>query len=215
MRRLLLTDRDSDVLRTLSLHTRMSSVSQVAECWWSDSTDPHGAALYRLRLLASQGWVRLLRATAIELPPLCSPLAVWRPGVLVPEMGPISWQLRRRWEAPTRATMLVIATPHAANQFGGRRRGRITRPFQVSHDLGVAAMYFQIRRAHPAWARLWIDEDRLSPFRRGEKLPDAILAQHAGAIPSLVLEFGGAYGKRRLEAFHNDCEDRGLPYQIW
>lgn len=77
-------------------------------------------------------------------------------------------------------------------------------------------MFLSIRRRRPELIQQWIDEDRLAPYRRGEKLPDAIIADHAGASPRLVLEFGsGNYGVDRLRAFHDDCELRGLPYEIW
>ena len=30
-----------------------------------------------------------------------------------------------------------------------------------------------------------------------------------------VIEFGGAYSKRKLAEFHRHCATRGLPYEIW
>ena len=113
-------------------------------------------------------------------------------------------------------TSVYFATPQLARRYGGRRRGHIPRAFQVSHDLGVTEMFLSIRRRQPKRIPFWIDEDRLAPFRRGEKLPDAILADSPGALPRLVLEFGsGNYGKERLLALHEDCEARGLPYELW
>ena len=55
----------------------------------------------------------------------------------------------------------------------------------------------------------------LAPHRRGQKLPDAVIARGAELRPELVLEFGGAYDKARLVDFHADSEERKLPYEIW
>lgn len=76
-------------------------------------------------------------------------------------------------------------------------------------------MYFALRRLRPNAEKLWIDEDRLAPHRRRQKLPDAILAPSPAAKPLLILEFGGRYDKRRLLAFHEDAAERGVPYEIW
>ncbi len=76
-------------------------------------------------------------------------------------------------------------------------------------------MYLQFRRSRPQDAERWIGEDLLAPWRRGEKLPDAVLAAAPDARPELVLEFGGAYDARRIEMFHEDCASQMLPYELW
>jgi hypothetical protein len=76
-------------------------------------------------------------------------------------------------------------------------------------------MYLQFCRSRPADAERWIGEDLLAPWRRGEKLPDAVLASAPDARPELVLEFGGAYDSRRIEMFHEDCAEQQLPYELW
>jgi hypothetical protein len=76
-------------------------------------------------------------------------------------------------------------------------------------------MFLAVRRDRPALIKKWIGEDRLAPHRVGEKLPDAVVADSPEELPKLVLEFGGAYDKARLERFHLDCEERGLPYEVW
>jgi hypothetical protein len=210
-----LNDRDNDVLRTLSRSIRVASLSQIARNWWANCAEAESDAIRRLRTLERAGLIRRVSAVVIALEPLAEPLVVWRPGDVIPDFGPLAWLLKQRWTQPPQRTTVFLATAHTARRFGGRRSGRIARPFQLSHDLGVAEMYFALRRQRRQLAQQWIDEDRLAPFRRGEKLPDAILATAPDAVPRLVLEFGGAYGKPRLQDFHDDCEDRGLPYEIW
>lgn len=208
-------ERDNEVLRTLTRWIRVASLPQLAKFWWSASVTREIAARKRLRELERCGLLRHKIVQTIAFPPLTDPLIQWQPGELIPEFGPLAWLLKRRWQCARQLTAVYFATAHAARRFGGRRQGRIPRAFQVSHDLGVAEMHFAIRRKSPDCVALWIDEDRLAPFRRGEKLPDAVLATSPDAIPRRVLEFGGAYGKQRLQNFHDDCEGRGLPYEIW
>jgi hypothetical protein len=76
-------------------------------------------------------------------------------------------------------------------------------------------MFLAVRQHNPEFVANWLDEDRLAPYRRGQKLPDAAIVCRAPELPALVLEFGGDYSKSRLQAFHNDNESRGLSYEIW
>ena len=210
-----LTARDLEILEILSLRVRMASLEQIGRTWWHDAEDPMNAARLRLRQLHGHGQLLSGRAIVVDLPPLTEPVAVWRPRQLAPELGHVAWLLRKRWPAASRATTVFAAPRSVANRFGGRRRGRIPHPFQVSHDLGVTEMFLAIRALRPHETKLWIDEDRLAPHRRRQKLPDAVLAVQAGSQPVLVLEFGGLYGKHRLRSFHIDAVNRGLAYEIW
>ena len=55
-----------------------------------------------------------------------------------------------------------------------------------------------------------IIENRLR--RKGQKLPDALLLRSGTAH---VVEFGGAYSKEKLRAFHSYCQQQELSYEIW
>jgi hypothetical protein len=193
----------------------MLGLDQIARTWWSDAGVRRDAAARRLRELNLAGLLRTREVVAKNIGPLHRPLVSWRPGERIPDFGALAWRLHLRWRAaPVRET-IILASPRLARRFGGRRLGRVPRAFQVSHDLGVAEMFLAARRFRPKLISRWIDEDRLSPFRRGEKLPDAVLADRPATTPRLVLEFGAGYGKSRLQACHDDCEMRGLPYEIW
>jgi hypothetical protein len=207
-----ITDRDADLLSTLSLRVRILSHEQIVRTWWQASTH---SALPRLGRLMQRGLLRERATTAIRIGERLLPLTVWSPGEPMQEFGALAWALKKRWSSPTEPTTVYFVTAHGARLFGGVRIGRVPRAFHVSHDLGVAEMFLAIRRQRPHAAGLWIDEDRLAPFRRGEKLPDAILAAAPTAVPIIVLEWGGLYSKKRLLAFHRDCEGRGVSYEIW
>ncbi|MCA9074706.1 MAG: hypothetical protein KDA93_06720 [Planctomycetaceae bacterium] len=61
----------------------------------------------------------------------------------------------------------------------------------------------------------WISEaeiDKRRTPRQGQKLPDAQLNTPDG--PHIV-EFGGAYDKRKLTGFHRWCASEHLSYEVW
>jgi hypothetical protein len=43
-------------------------------------------------------------------------------------------------------------------------------------------------------------------------LPDAMIRTPQGSI---IIEFGGAYSKSKIEHFHRFCAERNLPYELW
>lgn len=209
------TRRDAEILDMLTLRVRAASRHQIADTWWTTSESGMRTTARRLDRLISRGLLATFRSTVIRLPKLYGPLVTWKPGQPMPEFGALSYQLMVRWTASTHSSAIYIATRKAAQIYGGRRKGRLTRPFQLSHDLGVTEMFLGIRRRSSLAIATWIDEERLAPHRRRQKLPDAMLAKSPTAPDVLLLEFGGAYGKGRLMRFHDDAQDRGCSYEIW
>lgn len=209
------TERDQEIFEVLSRRVRVLSLSQIIRTWWGADCSTNESAHQRLSLLCAQGMLASRQVVARQLGRLVSPVAAWQPRMKMPDLGAIAWQLSKRWSiAPTRAT-IFYATAKCARLFGGRRKGNISRAFQLSHDLGVAEIFLNLRRVRPWLVRRWIDEDRFAPARRREKLPDAVLASSIEAVPDLVLEFAAGYNKSRLQEFHDDNEMRGLAYEIW
>lgn len=106
-----------------------------------------------------------------------------------------------------------IATVRAGQLFGVHG-GRAPREVEVTHDFHLSAVYLLIRAMEPVAADAWCFEEeiRAERGRLNEKLPDAIIA--IGAYRRVV-EFGGAYGKKKLEAFHNYCAGNDLDYEVW
>ena len=212
-----LTPRDAALLAALCVRVRLFSLPQIAAAWWPDAADGEAAARRRLRKLAAADLVRRERVPAAPLPPLDAPVIAWRPDDPAPDCGAAAWRLQSRWEGVggPRATPVFVAGKAATKLYGGVSAGRLPAAFQATHDLGVSAMYLRLLGDDPAAADCWIGEDRLAPHRRGQKLPDAVLADGPADPPELVLEFGGSYDKRRVEAFHRDCARRAHAYEVW
>lgn len=207
-----LTDRDRALLVALVQKVRLFSQRQIADHWWNGEL---ANSRRRLKRLAERGLVQRITVLARPIPALASPLVSWRPGDAAPDYGQIAYRCQQRWRMrPTRRCTAWLATEAASQAFGGVARGELKHPTQATHDLGVAAVWLRLHEVAPQWASAWRGEDLLAHTRRGEKLPDAFITADADQI-AWVVEFGGGYDASRVEAFHQDCAGRGLPYQLW
>jgi len=206
-----LTDRDREMLSTMTHHVRALTLEQIARTWWENSCSGQGAALSRLSRLEKANLVQTQLVMAHSELPLSAPVCTWAPGDTQPPFGAIAYRLQRRWTDGVRRTRIFVATVKAAHQFGGFG-GRLKRPLQATHDLHVSAIFLFCRERFMASAPGWLLEDAIIHERRGDKLPDAVVRHGAS---DLVIEFGGAYREDRVARVHEDCAQRGLPYELW
>lgn len=213
--RLRLTPRDQELLSVLCRRVRMLSCAQIARTWWNGQPKSEATAVERLDRLCAAGLLISRRTLVRNVGILTAPVLTWSPNGPLPDLGAAAWFLQKRWSAQPVVTTIYLATKRCSRLFGANRPGRVSRAFQVSHDLGVAEMFLALRRQRSSAVSFWVDEDRLAPYRHRQKLPDAVLARNAAAIPELVLEFGGGYSKARLVEFHQDNLHRQLPYELW
>ena len=207
-----LTNRDTEILRALATKVRLFSLRQIAECWFIGDV---ANTRRRMRSLKNRSLVNQVTVRSRNLPEFSSPLIQWRPGQPDPRFEAVAHILQSRWTGRSvRDCAAFIATTQTAQLFGGVQRGELKKQLQVTHDLGVAAVWLTLFRTMPAVAEAWCGEDLLAATRRGEKLPDSFLLDGDGQIAA-VIEFGGSYDAARVEEFHRDCDDRQLPYQLW
>ena len=207
-----MTARDAEIVQALVQKVRLFAQRQMADHWWNGELTN---ARRRLKRLAGNGLLARITVQARPIPPLESPLVGWRPGQAAPDFGQVAYRCQQRWRMrPTRPCTAWIATERGEQLFGGVRRGELKHAMQATHDLGVAAVWLRLKQAAPQWAAAWRSEDLLAHTRRGEKLPDAFIVDQAGQV-IWAIEFGGGYDAQRVEAFHQDCVTRELPYQLW
>lgn len=210
-----LTPRDHELFDALTRRVRLLSLAQVARTWWPQASRPARAAETRLRALAEDGLIGLSRELAHPELDLETPVISWTPGEAEPNFGSASFKLQSRWSSDPVRTLCVSATHLAARRFGGYG-GRPSREIERTHDLHFSQVFLLYRSRHPELVPFWIFEEQIKAERsrraRGEKLPDAFLRLESGLR---VIEFGGAYGKRKLQAFHHYCEEKSYPYEIW
>ncbi len=205
------TELDYEVLNTLTHDVRALTLNQIARTWWNNSFSGRAAARYRLARLVERKLVQIMTVVTHPELPISEPVCVWAPGDSEPEFGKIAYLLQRRWTKAVERLPVYVATQRAARLMGGFG-GRLKQPLQATHDLHVAAVFLLRRKQHGKGAFGWLLEDVIAHERRGEKLPDAVIRDGKS---ELVIEFGGAYRKERVRKVHEDCAERGLPYEIW
>lgn len=114
-----LTNRDVDLLETLTLKVHLATLEQMTKGWWMGSTRGEKAARERLSKLEKEGWVLRHRVNAHPMLPLLKPELTWQPGQCLPEFAPVSYRLKKRFRHPMELTTIYMAAPKAANHFGG------------------------------------------------------------------------------------------------
>jgi hypothetical protein len=214
-----LTRRDVEILDALTKRVRVLSIPQIARTWWKDAADSERVASNRLRTLQAEKLVHIERLPAHPELLLEGPAATWWPGDAAPDFSALSYRLQSRWKRHPVLTACVSASKLAANRFGGYG-GRPPRAVERTHDVHMAQVYLLYRTRNPELVRHWVFEEQVKAERRrekrapiwGEKLPDAFIRSEAGIR---VVEFGGAYNKDKLTAFHGYCKDHLFSYEIW
>jgi hypothetical protein len=106
---------------------------------------------------------------------------------------------------------VVSASKKSANTFGGHG-GRLPREVERTHDIHLGRVYLLYRLQTPSILSSWVFEEEIRKERGQGMLPDAIILT---ASSQRAVEFGGAYGKAKLERFHRFCESQNLSYEVW
>lgn len=208
-----LTDRDRDVIETLTHRVRVLTLEQIARTWFSDGSHPRSNASRRMQVLERAD--QLARSTIMARPQLTmdAPVLRWFPGQAAPAFEKLAYGLVSRWTLPATPTTIFIATRSAGIRSGGFG-GRRPRRSEATHDVCLAGVYLRLLEIEPLVAQTWVAETKLRHRGFGDNamLPDAIV-ERGGR--QLVIEFGGAYSAAKLKLFHEFCMGRNLPYELW
>ncbi len=92
-----LTNRDVDVLETLTLKVHLATLEQIFSGWWSNCSRGTKAARERLSKLEKDGWIERHRVNVHPMLTLAKPELTWVPGGPTPDFGPVSYRLKKRW----------------------------------------------------------------------------------------------------------------------
>lgn len=199
-----------EILLALSRCVRALTAGQIADGFFAGNL---GRATRTLSILQAQQLLVKNRLPIREIAAAHQPLATWRVGEQAPPFNAIVVAIRNRWQlAPTRVTTVYLAGPAAQRVTGYRAAGKLKRPLQASHDLGLSGVYLAVRRDRPQLAICWRGEDIIT--NSVGAVPDAICIDGSGN-PQLAIEFCGLYSTSRLRSFHRHCAARRLSYELW
>ena len=207
-----LTERDLDILETLTRRVRLLAIEQVQRVWWPAHANRR-IVRRRMRQLAAAGFVSRTIVNAHPLLPVEQPLGVWRPSDKEPDARRISRQARDRWRQSAEPIEVFTATHRTANLFGSSA-GRLPTMLHRDHDLLLAQVFAFYRIHRPAEGRRWLGEDALPKAGYRIKDPDAFLIDSAGR-PSHVIESTGHYATAQIVSFHAYCVEYDLAYELW
>lgn len=209
---LTLTDRDLDLLETLTLRVRLLALIQAAQLGWPLKRNLKPVQ-QRLRQLSDAGFIELHVVNAHPFLPTEQPLAVWQPGNSEPDVARISEQARRRWNAAAQPTVICVASRLTAGLFGSTARG-LPAVEHRDHDLRLATVYVHYRQQQPRAAAMWMGEHAIPKAGYRIKDPDAFLRDPHGRVLR-VIESAGHYSREQVESFHEHCVEHNLPYELW
>lgn len=201
-----------DFIETLACRVRVMSLRQVRQSWTTDFAEGTGidetiSQLIRAGLVV--GEVRPVATADIG----DKPIFAWRPGSAAPECRVLAAAVKERWPDTKTQTPLLSATSKACRLFGAAGGG-LPPTSHTGHDLILAEVYVRIRLTAPLIASTWLGENAAPMAERGVKNPDAYLTDDSGS-PCRVIESGGRYSTRQIQAFHDHCAAASLPYELW
>ena len=209
---LTLTDRDFDLLETLTLRVRILTLLQCAQLGWPQLRNL-AAPERRMRRLVDAG---LIESQVINaLPPTFDeePLVAWQPDTAEPDAVEISQSARQRAGIAARPTTVYVASARGACLFGGSARG-LPSMERRERELRLAAVYVRYRRQRPQEAAHWVGNAAVPKAGDGLKDFDASLHHPRGWILR-VIHCAGRYAPRQVERFHDYCFQDDLPYELW
>jgi hypothetical protein len=201
---------DEVLLEMLTHRIRILSVPQIRHVTGVASYDDVVQLLAALELQMLIERRSVLARPVLEL---VLPVIAWQPGMQMPDFGKAAYQLKSRWKVPARPTDIVQVSRRAAKRFGGYLGGRWPRTSEITHELNLAEVFLRHEKQKSEEAAVWIPEAQLYAEGRGfrERIPDAVIRR--GGRDLRVVEFGGSYGKAKLQAFH--AQMSSLPYEVW
>jgi hypothetical protein len=207
-----LTDRDRDLLETLTCRAPMLAVRHIIEIWWPEASGRR-AMHRRLEMLAKLRWIECYVVNAHPLLPVVRPLFAWKPGKSGPDCEQISQKSRTRWSMAALPTEVWIVSSATAALFGSTAR-RLPPSEHYDHDLRLASVYVHYRMIYPRLVKQWIGEHALPKAGYRIKDPDAFLRNQNGQVYR-VIESAGRYSPSQVESFHEHCAEYDLPYELW
>lgn len=205
------SQRDYDIVQTLTLRVRLLAITQAVSIWWPGQRTERNARR-RLRRLVLAGLLERYIVNAHPLLAPAKPLACWQPQQPPPDAYALSLRARSRWKQSAAPLEVFAASKKSANLFGSEAHG-LPKLEQRDHDLLLADAYVAHRKAGSK-AQNWIGENFLPKAGFQIKDPDAFFTDEHGHIVH-VIESAGRYSPKQIATFHDHCDSLNFSYELW
>lgn len=211
LNRFSLSEQHLNLLDPLTKKVRVLSFPQIERTLFSGTSDAKESAKALTEQLEQAGYLVTYSAMVHPEIKLSGAICCYEPNGTVPDFKAVASVTRGRWKQSPVVTRVAYATKHAKQELGGYLGGKKPRPSETRHDIHVAQIYLNMQATDPARAVAWMHEEQLRdrPEFAGGSRPDALVASDE----PVVIEFGGAYPRKKLEAFHAQQQQRR--YEIW
>lgn len=199
---------------TLTRKTRVMTLQQVADCWFSGSIS---TARKHLKQLIDFGYLDSFQELVGPRLKAEAPLMTWVPSdSTIPDFQKLAYLCKKRWTEEASLQTIFFSTREANIAFAGFKSGKPPASLSLRHDLQVAEVYITYLTARGSEWKRWQGEDQLKfdGYCRGKNsVPDAAIRSRKRRQEDIVVEIGGQYNAKRLEDFHFDFQ--AFRYEIW
>lgn len=209
---MLLTERDLDVIETLSCRIPFLPVSKAVRIWWPSCSSGR-TAQRRLKQLIKANWLRLHTVNLPPLPASLLPLFAWSPGMKAPDARQIAERSVARKRYAARPTAVLTASPAAAATMGRVSNGSPA-PEQRQRGAHLAEVYLLYCQNKPELARFWTYGGILPTSGSRQRTVDVVLRGSRSELLG-VIHVAGRWRSAQVERFHDDCRQSDLPYELW
>ena len=206
---------EEEILISLAWHVRVLSVEQLARTWWSGLATGKRLASNFVKARSETGWLQVREVLSRKPTSLAEPLETWHLKAPVPDFAELSRLLHRRARTPARKFRVVMASRKCRELFGVVGAAHCPKLTQLTHELFVAEVFLRyLQNGLNVYSGEWVSEDHFpSPWPIRVR-PDRLIRDPEGNIIRAI-EYGGAYGVRRLSSLYGALKGISLPCEGW
>ena len=209
---MMLTERDLDIIETLTCRVPLLTFQQATRLWWPECTKTR-TARRRLEKLSRSKWIAQHVVNITPLQRVAGPLFAWTPGIQGPNAAALAQQSQARRRKAARPTSVLAASSLAAAMMGSSAHG-LPAPQRRDHYVNLAAVYVRYRMENPNLAIRWVGQHVRPKGCFWHRTVDAILRGPDGS-PIGLIHVVGRWEPHQVERFHDFCQQSNLPYELW
>ena len=203
-----MTERDLDIIETLTCRVRVMTLSQIATLWWEGDAILASEALNQL--VATGSIERTETYSQYEMTSEC--LFRWIPSDAKPAFDEIIDTHYARQRSQKVAGEIYTATRFAANLFASEFT-TFPSPEERPEQIRMAEAYVAHRSSRSTEASFWFNCRAGEPDASNQTKPEVLIVD-AEASPTRAVSLLSR-SVQRFQATHRYCQHEGISYELW